>query len=107
MYHCYVETHIGHKNYINTNLCESTKTSKIKDFNSPRNKPLIILDYWSNNIEEHFHLRYPDNIYIYEKSTTHDVPNIMNTMANHVHSMEQGIISLQDKFIELENNRVK
>ena len=87
MYHCYVETHIGHKNYINTNLCESTKTSKIKDFNSPRNKPLIILDYWSNNIEEHFHLRNPDNINISDKYTTQGVTKVMSSMVTHFNSM--------------------
>ena len=66
--------------------------TKIKDFNSPRNEPLIVLDYWLNKIEEYFHLRNLDNINLSEKSTTQDVTNVMNIMVKHVNSMEQGMI---------------
>ena len=69
--------------------------NKIKDFNSPRNKPLVVLDFWSKNIEEYFYLRNPANINLYEKSTTQDVKNVMNSMVKHVNSMEQGMIWLQ------------
>ena len=64
MYCHYVVTHIGHKNYVYTNLCNSAEKSKIKDFNCPRNEPRIIIDYWSNKIEEDFNLHNPDNINI-------------------------------------------
>ena len=81
--------------------------TKIKDFNSPSNKPLIVLDYWSKNIEEDFHLRNSDNINLYYKSTTHDVKNVMNIMLKHVSSIEQVMIGIQEKFIELDNERLK
>ena len=81
--------------------------TKIKDFNSPRNDPLIVLDYWSNNIEEYFHLRNPDNIDLSEKYTTQDVTNIMNSMVKHVSYTEQGMLGIQDKFVESENERLK
>ena len=66
MYHRSVRTHIFLENYVYTKLFKSSEKSKIKDCNSPRNKPLIVLDYWSNNIEEYFHQRNPDNINISE-----------------------------------------
>ena len=65
------------------------------DINSPRNEPLIVLEYWSNNIEEYFQLRKPNNINLYDKSTAQDVTNAMNTMVKHANYMEQGIIGLQ------------
>ena len=73
---------------------------QIKDFNSPRNKPLTFIDYLSDNIEEYFHIRNTDNINLSDKSTTQDVTNIMTTMVKHFKSMEQGMIGLQKKFIE-------
>ena len=83
------------------------KKPKTKDFNSPRNKPTIVIDYWSKKVEGYFHLRNPDTFNISEKSTTHDVTNVMNTMVNHINSMEQGMIGIQDNFIELEKDMVK
>ena len=59
----------------------------MKDFNSSRNKSLIVLDCWSKNIEEYFHLRNTNNINISDKYTTQDVTNVMNTMVNHFKSM--------------------
>ena len=44
MYHSSIGTHIGHKNYLYNKLFMCAK--KIKDFISPRNEPLIFLDYW-------------------------------------------------------------
>ena len=76
-------------------------------FNSPRNKPLIVIDYGSKKVEEYFHLRNPDNINLFEKYTAQNVTNLMNTMVKHVNSMEQGMVGLQDKFIESKNQRVK
>ena len=58
--------HLGRNKYVYTNMYKSAEKSKINDFNSPRNKPLIILNYWSKNIEEYFHLRNPDNINLSE-----------------------------------------
>ena len=84
-------------------MCQKTKT---KYFNSPRNEPLIVLEYWPKNIEEKFNLRNPDNNNIYERSTTQDVKNVINSMLNHVNSMEQGIIVTQEKFIESDNKRL-
>ena len=79
-----------------TPSCESVpKKNQINDFNSPRNEPIIVLDYWSNNIEEDFHLRNPNNIYIFEKTTTKDVTDSMNIMVKHVKYMEQVMIQLQ------------
>ena len=92
MYHRYVGTHFGHENCVYNNLCKSAKKSKINYFNSPRNEPLIVIDYWSKNIEEYFHLSNPDNINLYEKSTTQDMTNIVNSMVKHFKSMEQGMI---------------
>ena len=71
------------------------KRIKIKYFNSPRNEPLIVLDYWSKNIEEYFHLRNTDNINLSEKSTTQDVTHVMNSMLKHVNSMEKGMIGIK------------
>ena len=70
VYHSSVGTHPGHENYVYTKLLKCAQNSQIKDFNSPRNKPLIFLEYWSNNIEEDFHLRNPENINLSEKSAT-------------------------------------
>ena len=81
--------------------------SIIKDYNSPSNKLLIVLDYWSNKIEEDFHLCNSDCIKLSEKSTTQNVTNVLNIMVKHVKSMEQGMIELQEKFIESGNERVK
>ena len=106
MHHSSVGTHLVHENCIYTKLFKCTKKAKIKDFNSPRNEPLIVLDYWSNNIEEYFHLRNPDNINLSDKYTTQDVTNLMKSMVNRVNSMEQDMIGIQDNFIELENERV-
>ena len=86
---------------------QNVQKSKIKDFNSPRKDPLIVLDYWSKNIEQYFHLRDPDNTNISEKYTTQYVKNVMNIMVNHVNSTEKGMIGLQEKFIESENERLK
>ena len=106
MYHFSVDTHLGHKNYVYTKLCKYTKKTKIKDFNSPSNKPLIFLGCRSKKIEEYSHLCNPDNINLSEKSTTQDVTNIMNSMVKHVNSMKQVTIGLQEKFIESENERL-
>ena len=65
-------------------MCKITKNSKIKDFNSPRNESLIVLDYWSKKTEETFHLFIPFNINLSEKSTTQDVTNVMNSMVKHI-----------------------
>ena len=97
MYHHSFGNHLGHKNYEYTKLCNCSK--KNKDFKSPRNKPLIVLDYWPENIEEYFRLCNPDNINLSEISTTQDVTDIINSMVKHVKSMEQGMIVLQDNFI--------
>ena len=95
IYYRSVGNHIGHKNYIYTKLWKCTKKNQINDLNSPRNEPIIVLDYWSNNIEEDFHLRNPNNIYIFEKPTTKDVTDLMNVMVKHVKYMEQVMIRLQ------------
>ena len=87
MYHHYVETHIGQENYVYTNLCNCPKKEKIKDFNSPRKKPLIVLDYWPKKIEEYFHLRDPGNVNLSEKSTAQDVKILINIMLKHVNFM--------------------
>ena len=93
---------------MNTPSCASVpKKPKIKDFNSPRNKPLIVLDYWPKNTEEYFNLHNTDKINLYEKYTTQDMTNLMKSMMNHSTSMEQGTISIQEKFIELDNKRAK
>ena len=97
MYNCYIGIHLVHENYVYTKLCKCDKKYKIKDFNSPRNEPLIVLDYWSINIEEYFHLRNPDNIDLSDKSTTQDVTNVTNSVVNYVNYMDYG---LQDKLIE-------
>ena len=83
------------------------KKSKIKYFNSSRNNPLIVLDYWWKNIEEYFRLFNPNNINLNEKSTTQDVTNAMNRKVKHVNSMEQSMLVIQEKFIEYDNDRVK
>ena len=95
MYHHSFGTHLWHSNYVYTKVYKSTEKSKIMDINSPRNEPLIVLEYWSKNIEEYFHLHNPDNINLYEKSTTQDMTNIVNSMVKHFKSMEQGMIWLQ------------
>ena len=79
--------------------------SKIRYLKSPRNKPLIILVYWSKKIEEDFNLHNPDRINLSEKYKTHDVKILTNSMVKHVNSMEQGVIGLQGKFIESDNDR--
>ena len=79
------------------------KKLNIKDLNSPRNEPLIVLDYWSNKTEEDFNLCNSENINISDKYTTQVVTNVMNSMVKHVKSMEQVMIGLQEKFIEPEN----
>ena len=99
MHHRSVGTHLGHENYIYTNLCKSTKKSKPKDFNSSRNEPLIVIDYWSKNTEKYFHLRNPDTSHLAETSTTQDVTTLIITTVKHVNYMEQGMTGLQDKFI--------
>ena len=103
MYHRSFGTHLGYQNYVYTKLCKCAKKYKIKDFNSPRNEPLIVLDYWSKKIKEYFHLRKPDNINLSDKYTTQDVTNVIKIVVNHVNSMEQGMIGLQENFIESEN----
>ena len=46
-----------------TKICaKEQKRSKINDFNSPRNKLLIVLDYFSNKIEEDFYILNPESI---------------------------------------------
>ena len=84
MYHCYFGTHIGHEKCLYT---KCVKKGKINYFNIPRNKPLIVLDYWSKKIEEDFHLRNHDNINISEKSTTQYMINVMNRMMKHFNSI--------------------
>ena len=88
-------------------MWKSAEKSKIKDLNSPSNEPLIFLDCWSKNIEEDYNLRNPDNIDISEKSKTKDVTNVIHSMVRNFNSREQGTIGLQEKFIELENQRLK
>ena len=87
MYHRYIETHIGHKNYEYTKLRNSAGKSKMKDFNSPRDDPLIFIDCLSNNIKEYFHLCKPDNINLSEKSKINYVKDIINTVVKHFNSM--------------------
>ena len=70
MYNCSFGTDIVHKSYVYIKLWKITQKDKIKDFNSPRNEPLIVLDYWPNKIEEYFHLRNPYNI-IYMTNLQH------------------------------------
>ena len=65
-YHCPVGTHIGHEKYVYTKLWNSAEESKTKDFNSPRNEPVLVIYYWSNKIEEYFHLHKSDNINLFE-----------------------------------------
>ena len=67
----------------------------MKDFNSPRNEPLIILDHRSKKIEEYFHLINPDYINLPEKSTTKGVKNVMSIVVKHVDSMEHDMIGIQ------------
>ena len=81
--------------------------SKINEFNSPRNNPLIFPDYWSKKTEEDFNLRNPDNINLSLKYTTQDLTNVMNSMTKHVNNTEKVMIWIQEKFIALENGRVK
>ena len=54
-----------------------------------------------------FHLRNHYNINIFDKSTTQYVKNVMNSTMKHVNSMEQGMIELQEKVIESDNERLK
>ena len=100
MYHCSVGTRLGHENYIYTKLCKSAEKPKIKDFKSTKNNPLIVLDYWPNKNEEYFHLRNSDRINLSKKSTTQYMKKPMDIMVKQVNSMEQGMIGLQEKFIE-------
>ena len=79
----------------------------MKDFKIPRNKSLFFIEYWSKNIEEDFHQHNPDHVNLSGKYTTQDVINVMNSMANHVNSTDQGMIQLQEKFSESENGRLK
>ena len=106
MYHLSVGTHLGHDKYVYTKLCKISKKYKITDFNSPRNEPLNALEYCSKNIEEYFHLRNPDKINLSDESITQDVKTVMNIMVKHVNYMEQGMIGLQYKLIESDNERV-
>ena len=71
------------------------------------NKPLIVIDYWSKEIEEYFYIRTPDKNNLSDKSTTQDVKNVMNIMVKHVNSMEKGMLGLKENFIESENERPK
>ena len=80
---------------------------KFKDLNIPRNNPQIVLDRWSKNIEEYFHLRKPDNINLSNKYTTQDVKILIDVMVKHVNFMEQVIIGIQENIIESENERLK
>ena len=66
MYYCAVRMNLGCDKYVYTKLFKSSEKEKIKYFNSNRNDSLIILDYWSKNIEEYFHLRSPKNINLSE-----------------------------------------
>ena len=75
--------------------CASVPKIKINYFNSPRNKPLIVLGYWSKNIEVYSRLCNPDNINQCEKPKTHNVKNEINSMVKHVKYMEQGMILIQ------------
>ena len=58
--------HLGCNKYVYNNMYKSAEKSKINYFYNPRNKPLIILNYWSKNIEEYFYLCNPDNINLSE-----------------------------------------
>ena len=100
MYHHSFGTHLWHSNYVYTKVYKSTEKSKIMDINSPRNEPLIVLEYWSKNIEEYFHLCNLKNINLSDKSTTKDVKILLNSMVNHVNYMEQVIVVIQENFIE-------
>ena len=71
------------------------KNQKIKDLNSPRKNPLIVLGYWSKKTEEYFHRHNSDNINLCDKSTTQDVTNVLTIILNNVNYMEQGMIELQ------------
>ena len=107
MYHHFIGTHIVKKNYVYTNLCKCAKKYKTRDFNSPRNDSLIVIYYSSHKIEEYFHLRNPDNINISEKYTTWDIIFLINSMVELVKSIEQGMIAIQEKVIELYNEVLK
>ena len=107
MYHFYFGTHIVHHCYVYTKLIKSAKKSKIKDFNIPRNKPLIVLGYWWNNIQEGFHLRNPANINPSDSYTAQDGTSFIFTMVKRVNYMEQVVIRRKEKFVYSENERVK
>ena len=107
IYNSSVGTHPGHKNNVYNKLYKSSEKSKIKDFNSPRNYALLVVDYWSKKIEENFHLNNPGNIILSDKFTTQDVTYVMITMVKNRNSMEQGMTGLQDNFIESVNEREK
>ena len=85
-------------------VCQKTK---IKDFNSPSNDPLIVIGYLPRNVEGYFHLPNPNKINLSETSTTQDATNVMKSMVNHVNSTEQGMIVTQEKLIESYNERLK
>ena len=67
----------------------------------------FFLEYWSKKIEEYFNLLKPDTINLSVKYTTQAVKNVMNRMVKHLNYTEQGMIVLQEKFIESDNVRVK
>ena len=68
---------------------------------------MIVLEYWSKNIEEYFHLNNPDKNNTSDKSTAQNGKNATNVIVKHVNSMRQVMIGPQDIFIESENERVK
>ena len=81
--------------------------SKIKYFDIPSNRPLIVLGCWSKRIEEYFHIRNPNNINLSEKSTTQYVNILINSMVKHVKYVVKIMIGIQENFIESDNYRLK
>ena len=66
MYHRAVVTHLVTITTYTPSYKRAKKPTKIKDFKSPRNYPLIVLDYWSKKLEEYFHLNNHNRINISE-----------------------------------------
>ena len=99
--------YIGKYNHVCTKFYKGAEIANTKDFNSYKIEPLIITEYWLKNIEEYFHLHITDNTNLYEKLTTNNVTNSINTTVKHVKYTEQGTIEIQDKFTESYNDMVK
>ena len=69
MYIFFVGMHIVCDN-LYTNICKSDEKDKKEVFSSTEDEPLIVLDYWSKNIEEYFHTRHPKQL-IYVTNLQH------------------------------------